>query len=227
MKPEEILHIIEHNPIIKDLNLEDKEKIINVSTLRILQDGEVLYRPTDTCSKLTFLFSGRLKVVKILPSGKEIVVDILSAGVLFGEACAFIGEKYPAWISAAGEAKVLEIPLDSVLEFAAKREFLLPLLAEMARKSFILQRKIELFSLRTVKEKVAFYLLSLSEKQGSMHLVLDTSKTLLAKEIGSCREAVSRTFHLLESDGIIRSEGPRKVEIIDPVRFSQIFEFRD
>lgn len=152
-----------------------------------------------------------------------IIVDSLDAGMVFGEACAFLGSAYPSWIIAKGPATVLEISVKTIYRLSENTEFTRELIRQLSKKIMMLQHKIERFPLQTVKGRVVYALLDLMERQQSMSIHSGISKTDLAKEVGSSREAVSRVFSSLETDGIIREQSHGIIEIIDKEKFSSIF----
>jgi CRP-like cAMP-binding protein len=61
------------------------------------------------------------------------------------------------------------------------------------------------------------------EKQKSNIIKLNKSKTFIAKEIGTVREAVSRVFKSLEDQGIIKIESNIKIKILDILALEKEF----
>ena len=70
-------------------------------------------------------------------------------------------------------------------------------------------------SYSSVKERVAKYLLRTSEQEKTNEIVLIKNKTRLAKELGTSRVVVSRTFKLLEDEGIIKRNSEKHISILD------------
>jgi CRP-like cAMP-binding protein len=72
---------------------------------------------------------------------------------------------------------------------------------DISSKSAGLNSTIEYLSLKTVKQKIAYYLLSMREEQ--QRIILDRSLTAFAAKMGSSREAVSRALSDMHNVGII------------------------
>ncbi len=209
--------------MIKEILLKDSlfgildknqiELIINNSSIKSSGNGEMLFNPTKNCRSFIFVLSGLLSITKILSTGKEISIGVIEKNVLFGEACVFMEEKYPTWIKAIEDSQVMEIPKNIILDNFSNRLFLNEFLKKWSAKIFRLQKKIEIISFKTIKQKIVYYCLTEVDMQSSCMITLGKTKTQIAMELDCTREALSRTFHKLESDGLIISESKSKLII--------------
>ena len=86
--------------------------------------------------------------------------------------------------------------------------------------------KLELLTQRRVEERLAVYLL------GHVHgrplptgasVELTEAKSLIAAQLGTAPEVLSRTFRQLEDDGVLSVKGNR-VEVLDGDRFAVLAE---
>lgn len=151
-----------------------------------------------------FILSGMLRMTRIFSSGKELVIRSLSAGDMYGELVSFSAARYPCWIIASDHSSLFEIDVDYLYRYFKKSDFVKAFMQDISSKSAGLNSTIEYLSLKTVKQKIAYYLIS-SEKQQS-EFVLEKSLTDFAAKIGSSREAVSRALSELQSSGAIEKD---------------------
>ena len=75
---------------------DDRARLAEVSTLRSYDKGGTLFSEGDPSDFLYTLVSGRAKVVKMLASGKEVILEIFGPGDPVGAVVAYEGRPYPA-----------------------------------------------------------------------------------------------------------------------------------
>jgi CRP/FNR family transcriptional regulator, dissimilatory nitrate respiration regulator len=180
-----------------------------------LSRGEKLYSPMDECTSLGFVKSGHLGLSRILSSGKEILINSFIPGDLYAELIVFSGESYPGWLTALEDTTVVELDLKSLLQILQDQGILLSFLSGISQKVISLTNTIEILSQKTVKQKIAYYMLSLSDGY------LNESITGLAARLGCSREALSRALSDLESDEILQKQGVH-ISIINEVELEGI-----
>ena len=162
--------------------------------------------PADT---LYFLEAGLVKVYKRGPDNKEIILQIVGAGELFGEQA--LGTEQTRTISAEvlQEGVIYMIPRDLFLRACEKRPDLWREISGLltARKRE-LEKKIELLCLHDVEYRVLYYMAELAKTFGARANGLEYSIPLsqgeLASLIGATRETTSTTLNALARRGIIR-----------------------
>lgn len=76
-------------------------------------------------------------------------------------------------------------------------------------------------SLKEVPSRLAFYLLRRLETTGGDTVVLDTSKTELATQLGTIIETLSRTFRKFRDARVIAMNG-KQITIIDRARLQAV-----
>ncbi len=215
-------NLLRNHTVFSDISDELIDIIIEKSHILYRDNKDVLYSPHELCASMTLIVEGRLRIEKILPNGKELTINTLSKGTLISEACAFLGENYPAWVVALGEVTVLQIPIAVIEELASDRNFSLSLFAALSKKLISLQGKLDLLSVQSAEQKIALFILNLTGLEYQKGFRLSQSKTAIAKEIGISRETVSRVFSSLIEQKIIQEVAKGEYRIIDNDRFSQI-----
>jgi CRP-like cAMP-binding protein len=162
--------------------------------------------PSDT---LFFLESGLVKTYKRGADNKEIILQIVASGELFGEQA--IGNEQTRSISAEvlQEGVIYVIPRDLFLRTCEKRPDLWrEISAVLSSRKRELEKKIELLCLHDVEYRILYYMAELSKTFGAKSSAVEYSIPLsqgeLASLIGATRETTSTTLNALARRGIIR-----------------------
>ena len=200
------------------------DRIISKSRIIKRKNGETLYSPHDQCRSMTFLLTGRLRMEKLLPNGKVVVLNNLEPGACLSEACAFLGKPYPVWVVAAGEVTVLNIPIETISELSGNNPFSAGLFMTLSQKLFRLQEKLELLSVSSAEQRVALYIMRLAGEDYEGEFSLPGTKTAIAGEMGLSRETVSRVFSAFLDRGILTDMGRGAYRIEDIEELSDILE---
>jgi len=186
------------NPEVSD-ELFENGKVIK------LQKGEVLHTDHDKCTSLGKVISGKLRLSRPLTSGREIILKEFEPEELFAELIVFSGENYPGWLIASESSTVTEVDYHHILEYLDDRDSMVTFICGISKKLNHLTNKIEIMSLKTVKQKIAFSLFSMSP-------LCVTSVTETANALGCSREALSRALTELEQEGaIVRQDGELRI----------------
>jgi len=150
-----------------------------------LSKGGILHDVHHECRALGKVVSGKLRLSRLLTSGREIILKEFGPGEIYAELIVFSGEKYPGWLIASEQTTVVEVGYANVLEHLQERDALIEFVTGISKKLTHLTNRIEIMSLKTVKQKVAFSLLS--ENSISLPSITDW-----ADYLGCSREALSR-----------------------------------
>ena len=162
--------------------------------------------PADT---LYFLESGLVKIYKRGPDNKEIILQVVGAGELFGEQA--LGTEQTRMISAEvlQEGVIYLIPRDLFLRSCEKRPDLWrELCGLLTLRKRELEKKIELLCLHDVEYRILYYMAELARtfgaKSNASEYSIPLSQGELASLIGATRETTSTTLNALARRGIIR-----------------------
>ncbi|MDK2954029.1 MAG: family transcriptional regulator, anaerobic regulatory protein [Kosmotoga sp.] len=193
----------------------------NARAVKVNED-KILYSPDEVCEQVSVILKGKLRVSKLFPSGKEQILKYLQEGDTFGETLVFLKVQYPAYIIADTTAKILEVPEKVIFKLFDNKTFLVSYLESVSKKMLNLSNIIEMLSLKSIKQRVAKYLIDLYYSQGSSVINLKKTKKQIAQDIGSVREVVSRAFGDLEKAGMIKLLDKNRVKITDLKKLEEI-----
>ena len=180
---------------------------------RHFRRGELLFDEGEQCSGLFLVASGKIRIFKLSPSGREQVLAVEGPGSSFAELPVFDGGKYPASASALEGAEVLFISRKDLQNFCREHpEVALKVLAVVGSRLRRLVGIIEDLSFTTVRQRLISLLLRLIQEGGSatkqgIRVELTKSHQDLAAELGTVRELVSRNLSRLQAEGFLELDG--------------------
>ena len=205
------------SPLFKGLETEDINSLINNSSHQIKQfsDKEVLAYAGEKVEKAMILLEGKLQGEMIDFAGNSLKIEemeppqMVAAAFLYGPQSVF-----PVNLSAVSEGKMLIIyKQDFTQLLSADPRVLNNYLNIVSGKAQFLSRKITFLSFKTIKEKIAYYLLQ-NFKTGNQVVIINQSQKGLAEMLGVARPSLARTISEMESDQLIKWER-NQVEILD------------
>jgi CRP/FNR family transcriptional regulator len=214
----ELIHQIARIPLFQGLDRKHYDQLAMIVTDQVFRKGESIFDEEDEGTGFYVVISGRVKVFKLSPEGKEQTLHIFGPGEPFGEVAVFTGRRFPASAEALEETRAF---------FFARKEFMdlirrdpslaMNMLAVLSQRLRRFSGLIENLSLKEVPGRLAAYLLYLQEgKKGGEDLLLEISKNQLASLLGTIPETLSRILARMNREGFIDSTGPRQVRILNP-----------
>lgn len=182
---------------------------------------EMLFNAGDDANGFYYVQSGEVRIFRMDDQGKEVEVVRLNPGDFFGEAVVFVSDKFPAFAQAVMDTKTLFFSKNMIFQHIDKdpsiARFFISLLA---RKCIVLNKRIETLELRTVRQRLAQFILSQYQEQKSEVIVLNMKKIELARFIGTISETLSRCLKQMQEDNLIEVHG-REIRVKDSVKLKQ------
>jgi CRP/FNR family transcriptional regulator len=196
-------------PLFAGLKEEDLKKINAVASLKRVGKKQVLFSDGEEARGFYVILSGKVKLYKISPEGKEQILHVVSPPEAFAEAALFLEGNYPAFAETLTDSQLLFFPKRDFIRLIERNPQLginmIVSLSHFLRKFASL---IEELSLKEVSSRVAKYLIDLSltsAKEGRSHreVDLDLSKSQLASKLGTISETLSRSLAKMKAKKII------------------------
>lgn len=215
---EQVIEGLLRNSLFRNLVESEIREIINVINYSInkYEKGEIIAQEDDDCRYLGLIIEGSVIIERLYPSGKEIIMKRLKSGDVFGEALIFSQfSKYPATVMAGDNSRILYLRKSEIIKlFSFNEKFMGNFMRLLSEKVIILNDKIKSLSLKTVKQKVADYILQEYIVQKSNNIKLKGSKEDLALYLGIPRPSLSRELIKLRDEGFIEFDR-RSIKVID------------
>jgi CRP/FNR family transcriptional regulator, dissimilatory nitrate respiration regulator len=174
---------------------------------RKLEAGEALFRIGGKTAGLYEVISGRVRLVRVDRSGREIVLHVAQPGETLAEASLFSAH-YHCDAIASTNATVRVYPKREVLAaFDGNPNAAAAFSAALACQVMDLRSRIEELNIRSARERVRHFL-ALNTLDGRVVELRGTLKDLAA-ELGLTHEALYRTLAALERSGEIVRKGQK------------------
>lgn len=177
--------------------------------VKTYQKNEIIVTEGEAADKLGIVLSGHIEVQKLYPNGKSFTVARFTGSSTFGEAVLFSRtNKYPATVVSADSSAVLYIAKSELLKlFALDTDIMALFMENMSERLVLLNQKIEILSLGTLRQRIASFLLKESRKQKSTRVRMPFSKRIWAEHLNSARPSLSREICYMRDQGWITFEG--------------------
>jgi CRP/FNR family transcriptional regulator len=195
--------------VFEPLSWEEIGKINWQNLNTRLQPGEVFYTPMDLSETLFVLQSGRVRIYRALPEGRELTLAVLESGTVFGE-MALTGQRLRASYAQAMEESEISAMCRADVERLVldKPAVGLQLVHLLSERLAAYETRMEGLGLKEVPARLAGLILELVETQGirgSADYRIPTRYThqQLGTMIGANREAVTRAFARLREAGAV------------------------
>lgn len=195
------------------------------------QKDELIFKQGSPATGFFVVKTGRVKVFKVSPMGKEQILNIFEPGDNFAEVAALDGQPFPASAAALERVELIFFPRQIFLELLRQDpDIAINMLISLSQHSRHLVSVIEDLSFKDVPGRLAGYLLNLSDASSQkssdrsqfINLVtLDITKTQLAAALGTIPATLSRAFYRLSSEGIIAVNGSQ-IEVVDRDRLQHL-----
>jgi CRP/FNR family cyclic AMP-dependent transcriptional regulator len=208
-------------PIFADLSETELKFLSEHAVARRYAKGETVFSEGDPCAGLFVIESGRLRIFKSSPSGREQVLTIEGPGSSVAELPVFDGGTYPASTAALDDARVYFISKQDFHSLCLVHpQVPLKVLKVVGARLRKLVGIIEELSFTTVRSRLISVLLRLAQAgkktPAGIEIQLPPSNQDLASQVGTVRELISRNLSRLQAEDLIRMDG--KTVVIPDVR---------
>ena len=202
--------------LFKGLTVEQLEALARIVSSKKFKKGQLVFSEGDEGAGFYLVISGRVKIYKLSPEGKEQIMHIFGPGQPFAEVPVFGGTHYPANADALENCELFFFPKKGFISLIQKNPSLaMNMLASLSQRLKQFSNLIESLSLKEVPGRLASYLLYLSDKNGSIdEFNLDIAKSQLASLLGTIPETLSRIFSKMGGRELVEIDGPR-ITILD------------
>jgi CRP/FNR family transcriptional regulator len=201
--------LLKRCPLFAGLKEGDLRTVKAIANLKRVGKKEILFSDGEEAKGFYVILSGKVKLYKISPEGKEQILHVVSTPDAFAEAALFLEGSYPAFAEALEDSQLLFFPKRDFIQLIEKNPQLsvnmIVSLSQFLRRFASL---IEELSLKEVSSRIAKYLIDLSlklskEGKNPKEVELDLSKTQLASKLGTISETLSRTLSKMKAKGMI------------------------
>ncbi len=189
---------------------EDLSAIAAFAVLRNLPKGGYLFREGDPAEGFYVAQKGAINVHRVSATGKEQVIYVFRPGESFAEAALATPQGYPANARAVEASTVVLVPKAPFLALLGRRpDLALRMLGSMSQHLRVLVGLVEDMTLKDVETRLLNWLIKRLPRAAESEAVIELqlTKRVIAAELGTSSETLSRTFARLRDDGLLEVDG--------------------
>lgn len=207
--------------LFSGLPAEDLAVIARFARTLSLAKEDYLFHSGEPSRGFYVMQSGAINVHRVSASGKEQVIHVFRAGESFAEAALASPTGYPAEARAVEPSTVLLLPRAQILELIARRpDLALRMLGSMSAHLRVLVGMLDDLTLKDVETRLVNWLLKNSRNQPGA-VALPGTKRVLAAELGTSSETLSRTLGRLRDQRLI-TVAAKVITVRDPIALAAI-----
>lgn len=212
IEPVPISDVLRTTTIFRRLSVEDRERIAAVAHVRDFERGDRIFAEGDPSDFFLTIVTGRVKIFKTTPSGKEIIIEIFGTGDPLGAVAAYEGGPFPA--SAVAMEPTTCVLIERRVLFAMLEEsptLVRGLLLGLTNRLVELTRRIGELTGGRVESRIARLFLKLAEQvgraeRGGTFIPMVLSRQELADLTATTVETTIRIMSRWGKDEVIRTE---------------------
>jgi CRP-like cAMP-binding protein len=210
--------------IFVGLNVESIVELLHNKPFRVKEyakDDYVAYSH-EVCNNLLIVVQGSVRGEMTDFSGKKLKIEDIMAPRPLAAAFIFGNEnRFPVDIIANEASTIMVIPRDVLIFLLQHSQVVLKnYLNTISSRTQFLSNKIRFLSFKTIREKMANYILTNMAKESKL-FTLPQSQTEMADFFGVTRPSLARTLSEMEAAGILRAER-REITILDKEKLNKL-----
>ena len=211
----------------RTLSVADREAVAAATREQRIAAGKTIFREGQPADSVWAVKDGLVHITKSGPDGREIVLEIIPPGELFGAVVALENRQYPASAVAVEVSVVWRLPAAIARELCQKHPTLrAAILEQVTSRLRSAHERLRSVALERVEQRLARMLLTLAEKIGRQEdgiMVLSVTRQELADMIGTTVETTIRITSKWQHAGVI-SSSRHQIGLTDPSALKKIAE---
>jgi CRP-like cAMP-binding protein len=205
------------SPLFSGLTIAETKLIMSRTpyALRRFKAGAIITQSGEPVNYLMVVLSGTVKGEMIDYAGRLIKIEeiqapgALAAAFLFGDK-----NRFPVNVVAVIDTELLLVEKPDFLKLLrANDRILVNFLDMISNRSQFLSEKIKFLNFKTIRGKLAQYILQKAGQERN-EIILDMTQNDLADFFGVARPSVARAIRDLKDDGYLKSTG-KKISILN------------
>jgi CRP-like cAMP-binding protein len=209
---DEVEALLKVTPVFRRLSPEDRHTIAQAATVRHYAKGDVIFEQDTPSDAFYTIASGRVKIFKMLASGKDLILEVFGTGDPLGAVAAYDGRPFPASAVALEDSSCVVIPRQVFFRLLESHPSLVRgLLLGMTIRLVELTNRLAELSGGRIEPRFARLLLKLAremgrQERGGTFIPLALSRQELADMTGTTIETAIRIMSRWGKQDVVRTE---------------------
>jgi len=210
-----IIETLKKCEIFSELTGKELGKISALFEERRIKKDEYIFMEEDPSGWFYILSSGRVKIVKHSQSGKDLILEIISPGDVFGGVAVLDKKPFPASAQAMEPVSVVRISRRNLFDLMEEHPILkLAIVKSFSDRLRNAHETLKNIATERVERRIASLLLKLSEKvgiddKGYKKLDFPLTRQEIAEMVGTTVETCIRSMSKFQKEGRVKSSGGR------------------
>jgi CRP-like cAMP-binding protein len=207
------LDLLRQVPLFQALRPAEMEQVLDFANEQRVRRGTVLFQKGDEGSSMMVVLRGRIRISAMSLDGKEVTLNVVEAGGIFGEIALMDGKPRSADATAQEDSVLLVVERRAFLPFLRNNQDvvvrMIGLLCERLRNASVALEELATLSLPA---RLARLLLKLSEEYGTttpagLRIGLKLSQRDISSLVATTRESVNKQLRLWREEGLVGDDG--------------------
>ena len=204
--------LLRTTPIFSRLSPADRKTIAEVARVEVFARGGTIFEQESPSDAFYAITSGRVKIFKMMPNGKDVILEVFGPGDPLGAVAAYMDRPFPAGAIALEDTTCVIIPRPAFFRLLESHPSLVRglLLGLTTRLVELTNRLAELTGGRIEPRFARLFLKLQSEMgradRGGMFIPLTLSRQELADMTGTTIETCIRIMSRWNKDDVVRTE---------------------
>jgi CRP/FNR family transcriptional regulator len=219
--PESVKPLLARIAIFAELDDAVISQLADRCVVRTFGAGRLLFAAGDDCRGLYIIESGRVRIYRTNPDGKEQVLHIEEAGRPVAELPLFDGGAYPASAITIEPTRLVFLAREDLESmYSTHPDVARAIIRALGKRLRHLVQVAETLAFHDVAARLAMLIADYAERTGTrtangIELRLNRTQEELSIEIGTARESVSRALRELKRGGLIESISRNHIRVPD------------
>jgi CRP/FNR family transcriptional regulator len=212
MSAKDVAVLLRANPVFAGVPAREIEMLAGLVTEEPHRARAYVFMEGDAPRWFYVVKSGHVKILRQSKAGKEVVLELLGPGEVFGGVAVIEKRPYPASAQATEAAVVLKIPADPVIALAERHPAFIKEMALMiGRRLRAAHDSVKSLAVDPVEARLAAALLRLAAREGTrgkdgVTLPFHLTRQSLADMTGTTVETTIRVLSRWLKEGLLTDE---------------------
>lgn len=193
-------------PVCSKIQIDNEEVFLEdlKYTIKSYPKNELIIRQGDVCDALYMLMVGSVKTEMITENGNILGIEIIKAPRPLAPAFVFSdNNRFPVDVTALEEVEIMKIPKTEIMRLMTTNpDFMSSFMTHNANRTQFLTNRLQLLSIKTIKGKLAHFLIENSPAEGQS-FIINRNQTELADFFGVARPSLARSLSEMVQEEII------------------------
>ncbi len=173
------------------------------------KNDEYVFLSGNEVNHIGVLLSGQAEIIKENLAGSRHIMAFLDPAQIFGEGIVCTAKRIsPVTIRVKEDSKILFVPYERITKSCSNScnfhvQIIQNMMMILGQKNFMLNNKIEILTLKGMREKVASYLLSEYKNCNSLSFQITPNRNELAEYLNVSRTSMCRELAKMKDEQIL------------------------